>query len=81
MRKEVIKDINFNHSYHILLFHEKFQNKKWNYFESKKICELNIANFQGISDIQKHVKSYKGIKKPSSMNNKLVSKVNFKMSF
>ena len=55
--------INFNHSYHILLFHEKFQNKKWNYFESKKICELNIANFQGINDIQKHVKNYKGVKK------------------
>ena len=61
--------INFNHSYHILLFHEKFQNKKWNYFESKKICELNIANFQGISDIQKHVKGYKGTKKTNSINN------------
>ena len=61
--------INFNHSYHILLFHEKFQNKKWNYFESKKICELNIANFQGINDIQKHVKGYKGTKKTNSINN------------
>ena len=56
--------INLIHPYHILLFHEKFQNKSWTYFESKKICELNCANFQGINDIQKHAKNYKGIKKP-----------------
>ena len=34
------------------------------YFESNKICELNSANFQGINEIQKHSKNYKGIKKP-----------------
>ena len=57
--------INFIHPYHILFFYEKFQNKTWNFFESKKICELNNANFQGISEIQKHAKNYKGIKKPT----------------
>ena len=46
--------INFIHPFHILLFNEKFQNKTWLRFESKKICELNSANFQGISEIQKH---------------------------
>ena len=57
--------INFIHPLHILLFHEKFQNKSWIYFESKKICELNFANFQGINEIQKHAKNYKGIKQPN----------------
>lgn len=56
--------INFIHSLHILLFYEKFQNKTWTRFESKKICELNLANFQGIQEIKKHAKNYKGLKKP-----------------
>ena len=56
--------INFVHPFHILLFCSKFQNKTWTYFESKKICELNFANFQGIYEIQKHAKNYKGVKKP-----------------
>ena len=57
--------INFVHPFHILLFHDKFQNKTWTHFESKKICELNCANFQGINEIQKHAKNYKGLKKPT----------------
>lgn len=57
--------INFIHPLHILLFHEIFQNKSWAHFESKKICELNSANFQGIAEIQKHAKNYKGLKKPT----------------
>ena len=56
--------INFIHPLHILMFFEKFQNKTWTHFESKKICELNFANFQGIAEIQKHAKNYKGLKKP-----------------
>ena len=48
--------INFIHSLHILLFYEKFQNKTWTRFESKKICELNLANFQGIQEIKKHLR-------------------------
>ena len=56
--------INFVHPFHILLFYSKFQNKTWTHFESKKICELNFANFQGIYEIQKHAKNYKGVKKP-----------------
>ena len=57
--------INFTHPLHILLFQEYFEGKSWNYFESKKICELNFANFQGINEIKKHAKNYKGIKKPT----------------
>ena len=56
--------INFVNPLHILYFHEKFYGKKWQLFESSKICELNSANFQGINEIQKHSKNYKGLKKP-----------------
>jgi hypothetical protein len=56
--------INFTHSYHILLFYEKFEGKIWNFCESKKICELNAAKFQGIREIKRHAKNYKGKKKP-----------------
>jgi len=57
--------INFTHPLHILLFYEKFEGKTWNYFESKKICELNAANYQGIDEIHKHARNYRGSKKPS----------------
>ena len=56
--------INFVHPLHILYFYDKFCGKKWQYFDSSKICELNSANFQGINEIQKHSKNYKGLKKP-----------------
>jgi hypothetical protein len=56
--------INFAHPYHILLFYEKFEGKSWSFFESKKICELNSAKFQGIAEIKRHSRNYKGQKKP-----------------
>ena len=57
--------INFINPLHILYFYEKFNGKKWIHFESSKICELNCAHFQGINEIQKHAKNYKGQKKPN----------------
>ena len=57
--------INFVNPLHILYFYEKFNGKKWVHFESSKICELNVAHFQGINEIQKHAKNYKGQKKPN----------------
>ena len=57
--------INFVNPLHILYFYEKFNGKKWVHFESNKICELNCAHFQGINEIQKHAKNYKGQKKPN----------------
>ena len=57
--------INFINPLHILYFYEKFNGKKWINFESSKICELNCAHFQGINEIQKHAKNYKGQKKPN----------------
>ena len=57
--------INFVNPLHILYFYEKFNGKKWAHFESSKICELNCTHFQGINEIQKYAKNYKGQKKPS----------------
>lgn len=57
--------INFGSSFHILLFYEKFEGKTWNFFESKKICELNFAKFQGIYEIKRHARNYTGQKKPN----------------
>ena len=55
--------INFVNPLHILLFYEKFNGKKWKHFESSKICELNMAHFQGFNEIQKHAKNFKELKK------------------
>ena len=71
--------INFVNSLHILLFYHKFQNKIWAKFESKKICELNFANFQGIAEIRKHAKNYKGLKKPSFFINTDNSSINIEI--
>ena len=61
--------LNLINPYHVLLFYEFFQGKSWSFFESKKICELNFANFQGINEIKKHAKNYKGSKQPTFYNN------------
>ena len=61
--------LNLRSPYHVLLFYEVFNNKCWMFFDSKKICELNYANFQGIEEIQKHANNYKGSKKPNFYKN------------
>ena len=45
----------------------------------KKICELNFANFQGIAEIKKHAKNYKGLKKPSFFINTDNSNINIEI--
>ena len=57
--------INFVHPFHILLFYEKFEGKTWNFFDSRKICKLNSAKYQGIYEIKRHAKNYKSEKKPN----------------
>ena len=65
--------INFVNPLHILLFYEKFNGEKWVHFESSKICELNMAHFQGINEIQKHAKNFKELKKTCfKFNEKIV---------
>ena len=61
--------LNLINPYHVLLFYEVFQGKCWSFFDSKKMCELNFANFQGIHEIKKHAKNYKGLKQPTFYNN------------
>lgn len=56
--------INFFNPLCILLFYERFEKKSWLYIDSKKICELNWANYQGIQEIKRHAKNYKGQRKP-----------------
>ena len=55
--------LNLTNPYHMLLFYEYFYNKSWLFFDSKKICELNYANSQGIEAIKSHAKSHKESKK------------------
>ena len=55
--------LNFVNPLHILLFYEWFHGKSWMFFESKKICDLYYANYQGIEEIKNHAKNYKGNKK------------------
>ena len=62
--------INFVNPLHILYFYEKFNGRRWDQFESNKICELNCAHFQGINEIQKHAKNYRVQKKPNFYMNK-----------
>ena len=64
--------INFVNALHILLFYEKFNGKKWIHFESPKICELNMAHFQGINEIQKHAKNFKELKKSCFKSNEKI---------
>ena len=56
--------LNLTKPLHMLLFYDFFYNKSWKFYESKKVCELNYANFQGVEEIKKHAKYYKGSKKP-----------------
>ena len=71
--------LNLTSPYHVLLFFEIFNNKCWRFFDSRKICELNYANFQGIEEIKKHAKNYKGCKKPNFYINTKGDNINSKI--
>ena len=62
--------INFVNPLHILYFYEKFNGKRWDQFESIKICELTRTHFQGINEMQKHAKNYLAQKNPNFYMNK-----------
>jgi len=63
--------INFVNPLHILYFYEKFNGKKWTYYESSKICELNVAHFQGINEIKKPT-FYIGDNYQKEINNNMI---------
>lgn len=46
--------INFTNSFHVLYFYEQFRGKKWNRFNSDKLCELAYAKFQGKKQLVEH---------------------------
>lgn len=39
--------INFIHPQYILAFFQQFHNKKWDKFNSEKVCEIAYARIQG----------------------------------
>ena len=55
--------LNLTNPYHILSFYDFFISKSWLFFDSKKVCELNYAKFQGMEGIKRQVEKHKGSKK------------------
>jgi uncharacterized FlaG/YvyC family protein len=47
--------INFIDPIHIIAFYDKYFGKKWEKFNSDKICELAYAKVQGKDDLLKHI--------------------------
>ena len=72
--------INFLDPMHLILFYEEFVGKKWNYFNSKKRCNLAYSKYQGRNELTKYIQTKLGIsnldnnsqkiKKSIYMNNK-----------
>jgi hypothetical protein len=58
--------INFVNPLHIILFYQEFVNKKWNYFNSKKRCNLAYSKYQGKNELIKYILTKLGI---SSLDN------------
>ena len=46
--------VNFIHTKFILDFHEEFNGRRWDKFNSEKICELAYARIQGASSLMDH---------------------------
>lgn len=49
--------INFIHSKFIPAFYNEFNGKKWNRFNSEKICSLTYARIQGTGALRNHFKN------------------------
>lgn len=67
--------INFLNPMHLILFYEEFVNKKWNFFNSKKRCNLAYSKYQGKNELIKYILTKLGI---SSLDN---NSENIKKSF
>ena len=67
--------INFVNPMHLILFYEEFVNKKWNFFNSKKRCNLAYSKYQGKNELIKYILTKLGI---SSLDN---NSENIKKSF
>lgn len=49
--------INFIHNKFILEFYQEFNGRKWNRFNSEKICSLAYARIQGTSALRNHFRN------------------------
>jgi hypothetical protein len=49
--------INFTHAKFIYSFYNEFNGKKWNKFNSEKICSLTYARIQGTGALRNHFKN------------------------
>ena len=67
--------INFVNPLHLVLFYEEFINKKWNFFNSKKRCNLAYSKYQGKNELIKYILTKLGI---SNLDN---NSENIKKSF
>ena len=47
--------INFLDPIHIMHFYDEYRGKKWQRFNSDKICELAYAKFQGRKELMAHI--------------------------
>lgn len=46
--------MNFTHPFHVLAFHDIFEGRAWNKYNSKKLCSIKLAVFQGKEEIERH---------------------------
>ena len=53
--------INFLDPMHLVLFYEEFIGKKWNFFNSKKKCNLAYSKYQGRNELTKYIQTKLGI--------------------
>ena len=60
---------------HLILFYQEFVNKKWNFFNSKKRCNLAYSKYQGKNELIKYILTKLGI---SNLDN---NSENIKKSF
>ena len=67
--------INFVNHMHLILFYQEFVNKKWNFFNSKKRCNLAYSKYQGKNELIKYILTKLGI---SNLDN---NSENIKKSF
>jgi len=48
--------INFTKLDKIKQFYNEFNNKKWQHFNSNKVCEIKYGRLQGLKELKEHFK-------------------------
>ena len=63
--------INFLEPLHLIYFYEEFVGKKWNFFNSKKRCNLAYSKYQGKNELIKYILNKLGISNLDNNNQKI----------